>query len=112
MIVIGFIAFAALGSITRVIISTHLNRDGFPYGTLTINVMGSFLLGIIAGYSSGVVIVFGIGALGALTTFSTLSQEAIHLSNGKRIGVAIFYVATTLIAGVGAAWGGLAISGG
>lgn len=109
MVIFGFIALAAIGSLARVIISTHLNKDGFPYGTLFINVLGAFLLGIISSFSSGILIVFGIGALGAMTTFSTLSQEAVNLSQGKRIGTAIFYVTTTLVAGVGAAWAGLLI---
>lgn len=111
MIVIGFIALAAVGSVARIVISTHLNKYGFPYGTLFINVAGSFLLALIANSTnSDLVIVFGIGALGAMTTFSTLSQEAVNLSNGKRVGTAIFYVSVTLVAGVAAAWGGLIIS--
>ena len=110
MIVVGFIALAAIGSLARVIISHHLNKTGFPYGTLLINMLGSFLFGIIANSSSDTVIVFGIGALGAMTTFSTLSQEAIQLGRGRRFFTAIFYVTTTLVAGVLAAWGGLLIS--
>ncbi len=109
MIVFGFLALAALGSIARVVVSHHLNREKFAYGTLLINIMGSFLLGLIANDSSDIVILFGIGALGSMTTFSTLSQEAVQLSRGKRIGTAIFYVATSLTAGVAAAWLGLLI---
>ncbi len=111
MLVLGFVALAALGSLVRVIVSHHLNRAGFPYGTLLINVLGAFFLGVLADSSLDNLIIFGIGALGAMTTFSTLSQEAVHLARGRRGATAIFYVGTTLSAGVLSAWGGLLISG-
>ena len=110
MIIIGFLALAALGSVARVVISHHLNKQGFPYGTLTVNVAGSFLLGLLASSSSDSILVFGTGALGAMTTFSTLSQEAVNLTQSRKLLKAGFYISITLTAGVLAAWLGLIVS--
>ena len=58
-----------------------VTRTGFPYAVLIINVLGSFLLGLIMALagrgvvSEAVRVAFGTGVLGAFTTFSTFSTE-------------------------------------
>jgi fluoride exporter len=69
-----------LGSILRYIISEKLNRN-FPYGTLLVNITGSFLLGYFfsKGLSSSLYAFLGTGFCGAFTTFSTFKLEAFQL---------------------------------
>ncbi len=87
ILVIGLGGF--FGAISRFIISKQmalLLGDGFPYGTLLVNVVGSFLLGFLSRYllehfivSELVRVSLLIGFLGAFTTFSTFSYESIML---------------------------------
>lgn len=67
-------------------ISTNLLGKGFPFGTLAVNVLGSFLLGMLYsfiqqdnGENSGLRALIGIGLLGAFTTFSTFSLDTVLL---------------------------------
>jgi CrcB protein len=67
-------------------ISTNLLGKGFPFGTLVVNVLGSFLLGILYsfmqqdnGENAGLLALIGIGLLGAFTTFSTFSLDTVLL---------------------------------
>jgi len=87
ILVIGIGGF--FGAISRFIISKQLTvllGDDFPYGTLLVNALGSFLLGFLAKYllahlivSELVRVALLIGFLGAFTTFSTFSYESIML---------------------------------
>jgi CrcB protein len=87
ILVIGIGGF--FGAISRFIISKQmalLLGDSFPYGTLLVNAVGSFLLGFLSRYllehfvvSELVRVSLLIGFLGAFTTFSTFSYESIIL---------------------------------
>lgn len=83
---LGFIAIGgAFGACSRYLISELcivLLGRGFPYGTLTVNVVGSCIMGmLIAMFENEVIAVdpwrqiIGLGFLGALTTFSTFSMD-------------------------------------
>ena len=74
----------ALGRYFMTGLAQRLLGEGFPYGTLTVNVLGSFLIGFImqASISTDLVppslrIALTIGFLGAFTTFSTFSYETL-----------------------------------
>ena len=76
---------------------TKLVGNSFPWGTLVINVVGSFLLGICFGLQpqQSIRLLCAIGFLGAFTTFSTFSYEAIQLFvSGKHIR-ALLYIAVS-----------------
>ncbi|MFC5079078.1 Putative fluoride ion transporter CrcB [Vibrio thalassae] len=88
--VLGFIALGgAFGACSRYLISELcivLFGRGFPYGTLTVNVVGSFIMGLlIAAFETEVLApepwrqIIGLGFLGALTTFSTFSMDNVLL---------------------------------
>lgn len=94
LIAVGGAGF--LGAILRYYTSEKLNKlSQFPYGTLVVNLMGSFLLGIVSGmYIDGIyLLILGTGFLGALTTFSTLNVELIKLMD-NRSKLQIYFIAT------------------
>lgn len=96
-----FVVAAGAGGAGR-----HLvNRLGFGWrGTLAVNVVGSFLLGwLLAGEpSERLRTVVGTGGLGAFTTFSAFSLEAVEASPGSRAVI----VTAGVAGGVVAAWCG------
>lgn len=77
----------------------------FPWGTLSVNAVGSLILGGLSGTgtaaSSPVMALVGVGFCGALTTFSTFSYETIRLAEEH----AYFYAAANIVASVLAAVG-------
>jgi CrcB protein len=80
------------------------HRSDVPWGTWTVNVLGSFVLGVVA--ESGphwVLILVGTGFCGALTTFSTFGYETVRLHEQARPGLAATNVAGSLAAGLLAA---------
>lgn len=85
-----------------------------PWGTFTVNVVGSLVLGLVAGAAaraglpSWAVTLAGTGFCGALTTFSTFSYETVRLVDGGRGRTALLYVAVSVLSGFGACalgWG-------
>lgn len=105
----GFVLAAGLGALGRAGVGHRLNRhDGFPLGTLAVNVSGSFALGLLAGVSPPVLTVLGTGALGAYTTFSSFARDAVALVEQGRPRTAALYVGATCVLCVAAAWAGLA----
>lgn len=91
--------FGGLGAVSRFVsdgmIRTVLGRV-FPWGTLIINAVGSFILGILTAYtlrgemSHNVLLIVGTGFCGGFTTFSTAIFEAVRLIEERR------YFAVTL----------------
>ncbi|MBU6429876.1 MAG: fluoride efflux transporter CrcB [Cyanobacteria bacterium REEB65] len=107
-----------IGAICRYYFSQWLgNRLGtsFPYGTLIINLSGSLILGILLGYTlerMGALprearLLFGVGFLGAYTTFSTFTYESVQLLREGDIGLAFGYVAGSVIVGLLASYLGI-----
>jgi CrcB protein len=90
----AFVAAAAVGAVLR----HRAQEAGGSWGTLAVNTIGSFVLGLLGGDD----VVLGAGFCGALTTFSGFAAEA------RRSGWR--YVASTLVAGVAAAASGLAVA--
>ncbi|MGM7722898.1 fluoride efflux transporter CrcB [Metabacillus sp. Hm71] len=88
------------GAIARFSISEILNNkpaSRIPLGTLTVNLSGAFLLGIITGVKADAMIglLFGTGFIGAFTTFSTLKFEMIKLYLNKYKKEFLFYTVIT-----------------
>ena len=91
----------AIGAVLRYLISNfyRLYFPNFPIGTLFINLIGSFLIGILASNleNKGASYVFIkyfliIGILGSFTTFSTFSLETIQLINDKKLFLSFIYI--------------------
>lgn len=98
---IGFVAIAAAATVLRVEASRRFNREKFPYGTLAVNLIGSFALGLLAGAGETTTVILAGGALGSLTTFSTLAVETVELWHRSRWRAAA-YAAASLVSGVAA----------
>lgn len=108
MILVLVMAGAAVGAparwaLDRLIQTRHPSL--FPWGTFTINVLGSLLLGFVvgAGASAPLVALLGTGFCGGFTTFSTFSFETVRMSEEGRGGRALLYVAASLLVGLAAA---------
>ena len=84
----------------------------FPWGTLTVNVAGSFLLGLLAGLpvSEPVMAAVGVGFCGALTTYSTFGYETVRLAQERACFYAAVNATASVLAGLGAAYCGLALA--
>jgi fluoride exporter len=107
----GFVAFAAAGALCRAECGRRLNRhDGFAWGTLLVNVSGSFVLGAIHDISPPALTVLGVGGLGAFTTFSSFARDAVALAELRRTVLSAAYIGATLVLGVIAAAIGMRLS--
>ncbi len=88
----------------------------FPWGTFTVNVIGSLILGLVTGAvsaggaSAQVQLAVGTGFCGALTTYSTFSYETLRLLEGDARLIAAANVVASIVAGVCAAFLGVAVS--
>jgi CrcB protein len=108
---LGFVAFAAAGALSRAECGRRLNHhEGVPWGTLFVNVSGSFLLGASHGISPPALTVLGLGALGAFTTFSSFARDAVAVAELRRTLLSAAYIAATLVLGVMAAAAGMGLT--
>ena len=95
----------AIGALLRFYISESMPSDAFPWGTLTVNLVGSILLGIMTGLlasnllSEQQALLLGVGVLGAFTTMSTFSVEAAMMVEEGRWAPLSLYVGLTGIVG-------------
>jgi CrcB protein len=87
----------------------------FPWGTLTVNVVGSLILGLLTGAvtaggaSPQVQLAVGTGFCGALTTYSTFSYETLRLLEDDARLYAAANVVASIVAGLVSAFAGVAI---
>ena len=107
----------AVGAVARHLLGSAVDREGFPLGTLTVNGLGSFLLGLLVFWPVGgdALLLAGTGACGAFTTFSSFSVSTVRLwERGDRARAALFVAGNTLLAGgaVGLAAAVVALVGG
>lgn len=95
-----------LGAICRFGLNNFIqarHHKSFPFGTFTINVTGSFLLGLLFAYrhlSSEVLFFLGTGFLGAYTTFSTYELEAVELIRRGRTIISLIYLVISVVIGI------------
>ena len=98
-----------IGGAMRYLLSTFMKNvcsQGFPWGTLTVNLLGCFLFGIVfaifsknSSTDNTLYLLLTTGVCGGFTTFSTFANESVQmLQNGNTSGF-IGYVATSVIAG-------------
>ena len=109
----------ALGAVARYGASEWIGeRTGgsFPWGTLAVNVSGSFALGL--GFTlmaerfspTPSRLALTVGFLGAYTTFSTFAFETQRLAEDGAMGLAAANVAASVVASLAAVWAGTAVA--
>ncbi|MEO0620634.1 MAG: fluoride efflux transporter CrcB [Pseudomonadota bacterium] len=113
-------AGGALGAALRFLAVTAFTRalPGFPWGTLFVNVVGSFAMGLLAvvvmermpGAWGRMAPFLLTGVLGGFTTFSAFSLDALFLIERGRMAAAAGYVAGSVMLSVGALWVGLMLA--
>jgi fluoride exporter len=96
--------------------AARLLGTGFPYGTLTVNVLGSLIMGLMVAWfafegspSQHWRLFLTTGMLGGFTTFSTFSLDTALLYERGQVEVAAFYVVVSVAAGLAGLFGGLAL---
>jgi CrcB protein len=119
LLMVGMGGFA--GSICRYMISSASHRlfndPFFPYGTLTVNVMGCLLIGLLGGlsetrqvFSPEIRAMILIGFLGGFTTFSTFGYEIFTVARDGQMGSALINLMLHLVLGFGSVWLGFSMS--
>ncbi len=110
-----------VGSAARFLVSDFVRRlqpqSTFPYGTLAVNVIGCFAIGLLGGWAESrgwfgptQRLLVLVGVLGGFTTFSTFAWDTLALSQQLQLGRAVTNVLLQVVLGLAAAWWGLALS--
>ncbi len=115
--ILAVAAGGAVGAVARYLVATgatHLFGLGFPYGTLIVNVVGSFVLGCLA---EAMALVWTpsrelraflvVGMLGAFTTFSTFSLDSVALFERREYVSAGLYVVISVVVSIAALVAGM-----
>ncbi len=95
-----------LGAWLRFVAGRLIPAGSFPFATLTINILGSFAMGLLAGWlarqggNESVRLLLGVGVLGGFTTFSAFSLEVVTLAQRGAMAAAALYVAASLAGGI------------
>jgi len=119
MQLVAIAAGGALGAVARYLVSTGVHRllgRDFPYGTLTVNVLGSLVMGyLLVQFTERLALgpearaLWMIGFLGAFTTFSTFSVETLNLLEEGEAVRALLNILLNLVLCLGAAWAGITL---
>jgi fluoride exporter len=101
----------ALGSMLRYAGYLLITNKSFPFATLSVNIIGSFVIGLVLALSlkdenflNNWKLFLATGICGGFTTFSAFSAENVVLLQSEKYGLALTYIALSIVAGIGAAW--------
>lgn len=111
----------AAGSVARYLVGMAALRwigPGWPWGTLTVNIVGGFLMGAVTGWlafrSAGQQETFRVllatGVLGGFTTFSAFSLETALMIEKRAYGSALTYTAVSVLLALSALFAGLVLA--
>ena len=100
----------AIGSMLRYLATEIIPSNHMPYGTISVNLVGSMLLGIMFGaiaadviINQNYVLLFGTGVLGAFTTMSAFAMDTVTLSEDE-LSKTVIYITITIFGSIGFAW--------
>ncbi|SLN38256.1 Putative fluoride ion transporter CrcB [Pseudoruegeria aquimaris] len=113
-------AGGAIGAVGRYLTGVAVLRvlgAGFPLATLIVNVIGSFAMGVLIVTlahrgSMHLAPFLTVGMLGGFTTFSAFSLDTIVLFERGETGLALLYVALSVLASIGAVFAGMTLTRG
>lgn len=114
--VLGIGLIGGAGALARFaadgIVAERVGR-AFPYGTLAVNLLGAFGLGVLIGVGAGADAdrLLGTGLIGAFTTFSTWVFESQRLGEDGSLRLGLLNLMLSLVLGVLAAWAGRHVGG-
>ena len=111
-------AGGALGAVARYGAGRLLPAAGWPWATLTANVVGGLLMGLLAGWlafrggaqGETIRLFAAVGLLGGFTTFSAFSLETALMIERRDFATAGLYVAASVVLSVAALFAGLTIA--
>ena len=104
----------AAGSVLRYwlggLVQHRLDATGFPAGTLAVNLVGCFLVGVLSStvetrhaFSPDLRLLLGAGVLGGFTTFSAFGNETLNLLRAGQAGLAFANIGANVVLGLGLA---------
>ena len=89
---------------------------GYPFGTLAVNLVGGFAMGLLVGALARMSVpgenwrlLLGVGVLGGYTTFSSFSLDVVNMMQRGDLGVAALYITISVIGSIAALFAGLAL---
>ena len=110
----------AVGALGRHFVNVAMGSllgTGFPWGTVTVNIVGSFLMGVLIhmmalswNVSPEMRALLTVGALGAFTTFSTFSLDVVTMYERDALLLVGVYVVVSVVASIGALLVGLRLA--
>lgn len=100
----------ALGAVGRYLVGLSLKTaSGFPWATMSVNILGSLLMGLVIGWlsrqnggSDALRLFVAVGILGGFTTFSAFSMDLFTLLERRDIAATMLYLGGSLIGGLAA----------
>ncbi|TCO71524.1 fluoride efflux transporter CrcB [Rhodovulum euryhalinum] len=110
-------AIGAVGRYLTGVATIRLMGPGFPWGTLTVNVVGSFLMGVVVvvlakKFGNAYAPFLMTGMLGGFTTFSAFSLDALTIYERGQVHLAATYVLASVVLSLAAIAAGLAVARG
>ncbi len=115
-LLIGIGLLGGFGALFRFLldgaVSARTTGD-FPWGTLTVNLLGAFILGVLvgAGLRGDGLHLVALGLLGGFTTFSTWAFESHRLAEVGLVRLSVANFTVSLILGIAAVWVGQLVGG-
>jgi CrcB protein len=108
-----------IGGVLRYLLTQFIQAKiatSFPYGTLAVNILGCFFIGVVFGFadkgnlSNEWKLFLATGLLGGFTTFSAFSNETLALLRDGQTGSAFLYIAASVLLGLLATFAGVSIT--
>ncbi len=112
LVALGGALGSAMRYLTAILLARHYTGS-IPLATLVVNVLGCFLIGLLIGLCSETTylrLLFITGFCGGFTTFSTFTAESYVMFREGAYGLALLYIAGSVLIGLLALWIGLYVS--